>query len=261
MYTILTGMLFFSATVFSSEKGYSAYNDSTGKDVVRITERHYKAKPVLSFRDAVVSVANNEYNKWRSDSVLREDDSAATSLVRKYWGSVGWAPKTKDIRDSLWEENHPWSAVFISWVMKTAGAGSQFKYATCHSAYIVWTKKNMAAKKSKAMFNVYEVCDKRAAWPEPGDLLCKNRDGKTFSLNTITATDISHSDIVVEVNKETRTIVTIGGNVRNTVNKRIIHLDADGYIERTAEWQITDDEVGNPAGSQYEFFAVIKIKH
>ena len=61
-------------------------------------------------------------------------------------------------------------------------------------------------------------------------------------------------------NSELRTFVTIGGNLRNTVNKRIIRLDADGFIDRTANWLIPDTESDNPTGSQSEFFAIIKIK-
>jgi len=75
-------------------------------------------------------------------------------------------------------------------------------------------------------------------------------------LATISASDISH--IVVEVDAITRTIITIGGNVRNTVNKRIIHLDAEGYIDSASTWKVLDEELGNPEGPQSEFFALIK---
>lgn len=225
-----------------------------------ITERPFAKKTSTIFRDKIVSVANNEYLRWRTDSVLHESDSAALNLVKKYWRTVGWNPAKTQIQDSLWQENHPWSAVFISWLMKEAGAGNRFKYSTRHSDYIVWARKNMAAKKAKPFFLVYDVCDPKAAWPEPGDLLCKNRDGKDFSLNSITSHDISHSDVVVEVDKINGYIVTIGGNLRNTVNKRIVYLDQDGFVDKTVAWRMPDEQAGNPAGRQEEFFALIKIR-
>jgi hypothetical protein len=40
----------------------------------------------------------------------------------------------------------------------------------------------------------------------------------------------------------------------------MIHLDAEGYIDRTPHWQLLDDEMGNPEGNQSEFFAIIKLK-
>jgi hypothetical protein len=72
-----------------------------------------------------------------------------------------------------------------------------------------------------------------------------------------TAADISHSDIVVEV--DTRTIVTIGGNVRNTVSKRVIHLNAEGYIDQVSAWKVLDEQMDNPEGGQSEFFAIIRF--
>jgi hypothetical protein len=40
----------------------------------------------------------------------------------------------------------------------------------------------------------------------------------------------------------------------------VIRLDTDGYIDRTTNWQLRDEEKGDPVGSQSEFFAVIKLR-
>ena len=57
-----------------------------------------------------------------------------------------------------------------------------------------------------------------------------------------------------------RTITTIGGNLCNTVSKRIIHLDPDGLINRMANWKLLDEEKETPEGNQSEFFAIIKLR-
>jgi hypothetical protein len=44
------------------------------------------------------------------------------------------------------------------------------------------------------------------------------------------------------------------------VSKRIIHLDAEGYIDRSVDWHLMDEEKGNPEGDQSEFFAIIKLR-
>jgi hypothetical protein len=141
--------------------------------------------------------------------------------------------------------------------MKKAGTGNKFKSSPNHAGYIVWARQNETI--TKDVFVAYDVCDPHSRWPEPGDLVSKNRNGNNFSLSTIRSSDISHSDIVVATDPIARTITTIGGNLNNTVSKRIIHLDEDGFIDLNETWQLLDEQKGNPQGSQAEFFAVIKL--
>jgi hypothetical protein len=237
-------------------KGYSHYlpEDSIGKK----TFNPNKPAKIVLLKQSIVKTALDEFNWWRSVTTLRENDEEAIRRLKQYWLSVGRQTKAKQLKDSLWQEQHPWSAVFISWVMSQAGAGKKIKNSPNHAGYIVWARKNIQSKNE--VFTAYDICDPGSAWPEPGDLICKNREGNNFSLATIKSSDISHSDIVVEVDTIGRTITTIGGNLCNTVSKRIIHLDADGYIDRASTWQVMDDEMGNPEGDQSEFFAIIKLK-
>jgi len=249
----------FCLTVFASllflSEGYCYYlpDDSTVKKIGIVNP--FKR---ISLKQSIVKTACDEFAWWRSDTTLRESDEKAVARLRQYWLSVGRQTKEIQLKDSLWQELHPWSSAFISWVMSKAGAAKKFKVCPNHAGYVVWARKNLQSKKET--FIAYDICDQKCAWPEPGDLICKNRDGNNFSLATITASDISHSDIVVEVDTLTRTIVTIGGNVRNTVSKRIIHLDLEGYIDQASTWKVMDDEMGNPEGSQSEFFAIIRLK-
>lgn len=205
-----------------------------------------------------VNVARREYEKWRGDGVLRETDSAAVRYEQAYWEIVGRKYTRKEMRSQRWQDDHPWSAAFISFVLKEAGAGGQFPYAETHSNYIVWAREN-AKNKQAALYAAYSTCDTAAAWPQPGDLLCKNRDGMRYTLAGLRAGNISHCDIVVEVDTLNRCLYTIGGNLNNSVTRRMICLDENGFIDRTANWQLLDEPLLARSGSQDEFFAVVKL--
>jgi len=143
--------------------------------------------------------------------------------------------------------------------MLQSGASDDFPYSNNHAKYIVWARDN-ATQMNDPLFAAYSINDTSAAWPEPGDLICMNRRSKQYNLQTINKNCISHCDIVVEVNKEKGFIVTVGGNVGQTVNRRIVWLDQHGYIDTSKKWQVTDAAENNPEGAQKEIFAVIKIK-
>jgi hypothetical protein len=212
------------------------------------------------FKSSIVAAAYREYDRWHNGATIRESDSAAATMVQEYWKVVGKQFRYKNFKDSTWQEKHPWSAVFISYVLKQAGAGDQFRYSETHSSYIVWARQNASAAKQEPMFAAFPVEDSVVAWPQPGDIVCKNRDGKNYSLNDIGEGCISHCDIVVAVDTLARAIYTIGGNVNNTVSKRLVWLDERGRIDPKANWMILDEELGNKEGSQSEYFAVIKVR-
>ncbi|MER3498844.1 MAG: hypothetical protein C4308_09545 [Chitinophagaceae bacterium] len=242
---------------FTTAASAKTLHDSTGKELRTGIVRDFQ--PEMNLRQKIVQTAFHEFQQWHNEKIIRENEPAASDKMKKYWAELNWKPTEKQLADSLWQEQHPWSAAFISWIIKQAGAGNQFKYSTRHSEYIVWARNNANQKKQQSLFTAYSICDPRSAWPQPGDMLCKNRDGKNLSLKTISAYDISHGDIVVEVNKEKRTITTMGGNLLNTVSKRILYLDAEGFIDLGATWRIEDEDAGNPTGLQSEFFSVIKL--
>ncbi len=212
----------------------------------------------LTFKKLVVQKTLEEYDRWHVNGTLRETDAGATPILKEYW-KLGNIPVTeKNLQNSSWQYRHPWSAVFISHVMLQAGAGSHFPYSNNHAKYIVWAR-DKAMEDTTAVFAAYDVKDQRSAWPEPGDLICMNRRSNRFTLHSINKDCISHCDIVVELNREQGLITTIGGNVGQTVNKRIVWLDANGFIDGSKNWQVPDAEEENPEGSQKEIFGVIKV--
>lgn len=212
----------------------------------------------LTFKKLVANKAMEEYERWHRNGTLREKDTAVAGTLKEYWKLGGIAVKDHQLQDGSWQFRHPWSAVFISWVMWQAGAGTSFPYANAHAKYIVWAREN-AKTESQPLFAAYDVCDPRSAWPEPGDLVCMNRRRNKFTLNTINENCMSHCDVVVEVNREQRYMVSIGGNVGQTVNKRIIWLDENGFVDAAKNYRVQDDQEKNPEGPQNEIFGLIRV--
>lgn len=66
-----------------------------------------------------------------------------TATLQEYYRTgVGITVTASDLQSSSWQAGHPWSAVFISWVMRQAGAGSAFAYSTAHREYVGAAKRN-----------------------------------------------------------------------------------------------------------------------
>jgi len=233
----------------------TAVNAADGDTLYKASRRF----SVTELKLNMVNVCQAEYLKWRGDTILRETDSIAITYLQQYWAVVNRRYAAGDMKSAHWQDIHPWSAAFISYVLQQAGAGDRFPYSETHSNYITWARDN-ALKNNNAIFLAYAVCDSMAAWPQPGDLLCKNRDGKQYTLTGIKAGNISHCDVVVEVDTLTRTVYTIGGNLNNSVVKRVVHLDANGFIDKTASWQLMDVPGSAKDGPQDQYFGMIRLQ-
>ncbi len=125
----------------------------------------------------------------------------------------------------------PWSAAFISYVMKTAGvADSDFPRAAAHSRYIHFAIQNRETGATGAKFIGWRVSERA---PKEGDLVGYSRAGahmtydKAAKRNTYT----SHCDIVVYARPGE--IGVIGGNVKDSVSLKRLPTDADGFLTDT----------------------------
>jgi len=173
------------------------------------------------FRKNLVDIAEDEHSTWNFGR-LKE---GATSMYNKlvgYWNGVGWS-------ESRWSPTGTaWSAAFISYVMKKANAGTNFKYSASHSSYIRDAVKNRKENNSNP-FKAYKLNEKKV---EVGDLVCYTRqDGVDYDT---TSSYKSHCDIVVSANKNEAQV--IGGNVSHTVGKKSVKLN-DGYVnDSNKDW-------------------------
>ena len=133
--------------------------------------------------------------------------------VREMWAAIGGA---YDGRSKYANgEDVPWSAAYISWVVRRAGpAYANFKFAASHSVFVNNAIKARVTNRLDKPFWGYPI---NARKPELGDIIQRNRGKTTYSFSYAEnhAEYSSHSDIVVEVTPDV--VRVMGGNVGNTV--------------------------------------------
>jgi hypothetical protein len=197
---------------------------------------------------------------------LSRDEDSSNDLQRLpgFWQRIGeywWLGQDATRRESAWtgmhDENgqefditradyYAWSAAFISYVMRTAGAGARFPYAPSHSVYINIAKQMKLGRASGWVVEAERV-DQYA--PALGDLICFWRGKRRMTYERLPARRFpAHCDIVVERGKET--ISVIGGNVDAAVTMKHVPVTADGRLS----------EAGDRAlDGRYPWFVVLRI--
>lgn len=159
--------------------------------------------------------------------------------VGEYW----WVGMPRSSPESDWTGKHDaqgkvfpasddgdyaWSAAFIDYVMRIAGAGDRFPYAADHAHYIDIAKE-MALGHTSGWLITAERPDAYA--PRPGDLICTGREwaaGLTYD-DLPLAHFPGHCDIVVDTSVPGQ-ISVIGGNVDDAVTLKHVPVTADGRL-------------------------------
>ncbi|MFL5252657.1 MAG: DUF2272 domain-containing protein [Rhodopila sp.] len=199
---------------------------------------------------AVVAVALRE---WRLFGQTVADPEAETARVIKpereegLWQRVGeywWLGLNAGSLESDWTGKHDgqgavfppesdgeyaWSAAFVSYVMRIAGAGSRFPYSADHADYI-----NAAKKMTLGQATGWLVASERVEEyaPRPGDLVCFGRGtarGLRYDDLPTPGLFTSHCDIVVDTSVPGR-IAVIGGNVQDSVTMTYVPVTQDGKL-------------------------------
>jgi peptidoglycan hydrolase-like protein with peptidoglycan-binding domain len=178
------------------------------------------ATSLPSLRNNIVRLANQEWLRWHRGRI-KEGEPGIRRILVDYWQTgAGWRPK-----DPGWWSKYPWSAAFISWIMRKAGAGKAFRYSAAHAAYIKAAKDNRLAG-IKNPFKAYRINERK---PEPGDLVCKRRAGSGATYDNIRVGYKTHCDIVTKI--QPGRLTTIGGNVSNSVSRTYVTTGANGYVD------------------------------
>lgn len=207
-------------------------------------------QPAWSVRRRVVHLAGCEWGAFgrprlqldaqgwpEAQTAFGPDESALSVWARVggYWDAAdpghaadvrAAAARTRD--RELWPAwRRPWSAAFVSWIMREAGA-TGFSPDPAHALYLEAAVANDPAS----------VIDIALYAPESGDLVCAGRgsgprDAAEFlrRLRDRAGYFPSHCDVVVEVGAESATL--IGGNVKNAVTATVTPL-RDGRLVATA---------------------------
>ncbi|MEV5961055.1 phage tail tip lysozyme [Kribbella sp. NPDC051952] len=193
---------------------------------------------------AIARVAREQFRRWRPGGgrALTETSPAASPILREYY-RVGVHDTVTDaqMQSSTYQGSHPWSAVFISYVMRTAGA-TGFNYSSAHRAYIAAARKNRLDGNTSNPFWAYRATE---IAPQVGDLVCASREsGVTYDNIGNGRPWKTHCDVVTEVRPGQ--IRVIGGNVSQTVGEKLLRTRPDGKLDLS--------------GNQSRFFAVIRCR-
>lgn len=184
------------------------------------------------------------------------------------WERVGlywWLGQSADNPERAWTGKHDaggtvfpprvdgdyaWSAAFISYVMRMAGAGARFPYADNHATYI-----NVAARQAQGIEHgwVVTAAPADAAPPQVGDLICTGRDraaAMSFARLPTGHPFPAHCDIVVGIGAGR--LESIGGNLHDAVSKHIIPLTVQGTLAPPG---------GKALDPNHSWFVVLRVQY
>ena len=184
-------------------------------------------------RPEVEALLRAAIDEWLRFNKGRADEAADPyyKYVREMWAAIG---EPYDGRSHYPNgEEVPWSAAFISWVVRKGGpAYANFQFAASHSVFVNNAIKARMTNRLDKPFWGYRITEKQ---PELGDIIQRNRGGGSFTYSYAEnhSSYNSHSDIVVEVTPDV--VRVVGGNVGDTVTfgggLQEYELDAEGFIK------------------------------
>ena len=174
-----------------------------------------------TFAKKLATVAQQQHTKFQ---FTNEADPALCKQIRRWTEDIGFPFNSCT--------QVPWSAVFVSWCVKQAGATKQeFKFAMAHSVFVQQAIKN--ALNGEGIFQGFDITAQK---PAVGDIIQNNRRGNTFDFafaRTHSRYE-SHSAIVVEIGQDTQGgfAFCIGGNENDSVRRSVVRLNANGFIKQ-----------------------------
>ncbi len=218
-------------------------------------------------RDAAVGVALREWRAFGSrvddappDPERETPDEATPERTSGLWQRVGeywWLGQDAGSREAAWTGRHDaqgayfppdedgryaWSAAFISYVMRIAGARDGFPYAASHATYV-----NAALTRPDDLRIRAERPEEYP--PRPGDLICMGRDrSKGIRFDDLPADFAGHCDLAVEATSGMLTVV--GGNVGDSVTLKHVPVTDSGTLA-TLDGRVVD--------TRYPWFVVIRV--
>jgi hypothetical protein len=181
--------------------------------------------------------------------------------VGEYW----WLGQNADRPEAEWTGKHDavgtqfsadeddyyaWSAAFISYVMRMAGAGNRFPYARSHYVYI-----NAATRQALGHDTGWAITARRPNdyAPALGDIICTGRDrASRMRFDRLPARPFpAHCDIVV-AKLPVGQLSVVGGNVDHAVTMKHIPVTSDGRLAASN---------GTVLDTRYEWFVVLQVAY
>lgn len=166
---------------------------------------------------------------YEAENDVLADGTPAWKKVAAYWSGSGLPGSciTTTAACRHFVVDTPWSAAFVSWVMRRAGVQG-FATSSRHFDYV-------RAASRQAARSPYRIAAPHADAPAAGDLLCYVRAnervlghrGLLERLDGNTGLAM-HCDIVVAI--EDGIAWLVGGNVQQAVTLRMLRLDDGGHF-------------------------------
>ena len=204
-------------------------------------------------RSAAVAVAMDEWRLWgnrvddtggagyvQADATMGERQPGLWQRVGEYW----WEGMNAGDPTSRWTGKHDgegrvfsvpengqyaWSAAFISYVMRIAGAGPDFPYAPDHATYI-----NAAARHQA--HGLLDAEDPASYAPRLGDLACFPRDeARSLTFADLPTSDSFPAHCGIIVGGGAGTVSIVGGNVDDAVTMEHLQTNASGELQGNRE--------------------------
>jgi hypothetical protein len=194
-----------------------------GVSLVTISLIYFISKPkrISTFKSKLIKLANEEHDAWNENGKIKEGNPKTLQRLRDYW--IKGAGVRADDNHYI---NQAWSAVFISYLMRKAGAGNDFKYNQSHSQYITQAIKNRKENNSKK-FKGFKPNEVKV---NVGDLVCYPRQaGVNYNSQ---AGYKSHCDLITQIKGDYA--IGIGGNISDSVTKKRFYLK-DGKIDKSKD--------------------------
>jgi hypothetical protein len=170
-------------------------------------------------KEALIYAASREWARFNFGKG-KEYRDPFSDYVGEMWSAFGLNLTGKN---RVW----PWSAAFISFIVRKAGYEG-FRYAIAHSQYIhdaIVKRRNG----EDAPFWGFRLDEHP---PHLGDLVCQWRINEAdYDYATHENQFPSHCDLIIDINYEKQIVTTLGGNVRNSVNKKEYSLDNNGFLD------------------------------
>ena len=206
-------------------------------------------------RTAAAAIATDEWRLWGSrvgeDPNYQQTETSMGERQPGLWQRIGeywWEGMNAGTPESRWTGMHDtrghvfpiavnghyaWSAAFISYIMRIAGAGPAFPYAADHATYI-----NYAARAAEQRIpHPLLIAENPATYaPRLGDLACFARGAArhlTFADLPTAQNFPAHCGIITGGGPNDADI--IGGNVDDAVVLEHLHTDAQGRLSGNPE--------------------------
>lgn len=218
------------AVIDHGEAGVPGWRDITAGADSGVAHSNYLREPGRPEVEMLLRVTVDEwlrFDKGRAD----EKADPYYKYVREMWAAIG---EPYDGRSRYANgRDVPWSAAFISWVVRQAGpAYAKFKFNASHSVFVNDAIGARMTNRQDKPFWGYRINEQK---PELGDIIQRNRGSGAFSFSYAEnhANYESHSDVVVEITPDV--VRVMGGNVDDTVtygtDLQEYDLNGDGFIK------------------------------